>query len=62
MSEKGKQAQGCQPSELPLVEAALRRAARMARERAARHGIGIAVWKSGRIVIEKPDRGSGQGD
>ncbi len=52
MSKKGERAQGCQPGELPLVEAALRRAARMARERAARHGIGVAVWKSGRVVIQ----------
>jgi len=62
MSKKGERAQGCQPRELPLVEAALRRAAKMARERAARHGVGVAVWKSGRIVIEKPDGDSGQGD
>ena len=53
MSKKGERAQGCQPGELPLVEAALRRAARMARERAARHGIGVAVWKSGRVVIQR---------
>ena len=56
MSEKSGDVQGCQPRELSLVEAALKRAAQMARERAARHGLGVVVWKAGRIVIEKPNR------
>ncbi len=52
MTKKREQAPDCRPLELPLVESALLRAARMARERAARHGIGVAIWKSGRVVIQ----------
>ena len=41
-------------SDLAGAEIAMRRAARMARERARRFGIGVAVWKENQVVIEDP--------
>lgn len=35
------------------AEIALQRAAKLARERAARFGLGVMVWKDGKIVEEK---------
>lgn len=37
------------------AEAAMKRAAAKARERAWRAGSGVAVWKDGAVVIEYPE-------
>jgi hypothetical protein len=45
--------------DIRLAEAALRRAALKARERARRFGHGIIIYKNGKMVEKLPDRDTG---